>query len=267
MEPNITDIIKNKSFLNENGVYYLTKPAEKDIAAEKQYLKARLNENRIYGDSTVKILPSVGKKHVHYLEWIVRKNSAKKLLSYLSQNKKSKTILELGCGNGWLSAKLANLNNTIVTGMDINHMELEQGARIFGEDNLLFVYANIFDEELDDLKFDYIILASSLSYFDNLEKLVNRLQSMLNDNGEIHLIDNPTYDTSELDKAFQRSKYYYERLLVPNMSKYYFHHDILKAARKYDYEILYNPDSGYNKAKRKIFKNNSPFYWIKLYRK
>lgn len=264
MKPDIIDIIKKKSIGIDNDVYYLTKPIDKYIEAEKQYLKARINENRIYSDSIVKTLPSINKKYIHYEEWKIRKNSSNKLLSYLSGNKEQKTMLELGCGNGWLSCKLSNIKNSVVIGMDINHLELEQGARVFVKDNLLFVYANIFDDNLNDLKFDHIILASSLSYFDDLEKLLSRLYFMLNDNGEIHLIDNPAYSAAELESAFQRSTYYYDRLLVPNMSKYYFHHDILEAVKKYDHEILYDPDSGFNKLRRKILKDNSPFYWIKL---
>jgi SAM-dependent methyltransferase len=257
--------IKRCSIAENESVSYLSRPNTEMVAAEELYLEARIKEHRIYSDETVKNLPDIGRKNVHKAEWRIRKHSASKLFSYLSKNKSHKTILELGCGNGWLSAMLAGLDNSYVVGMDINHMELEQAARVFTDrNNLIFVYGDIFDKVLLELRFDYIILASSVSYFKDVQKLIDNLFLMLNKNGEIHLIDNPSYKSDELAAAKKRSKDYYRGLGVYMMSKNYFHHDLINLVKKYDHRILFNPNRIANKTIKKILSLISPFYWIKI---
>jgi protein-L-isoaspartate O-methyltransferase len=45
--------------------------------------------------------------HRHYHEWQIRKASSNRLVKYLAKKQKILEILEVGCGNGWLSAKLS----------------------------------------------------------------------------------------------------------------------------------------------------------------
>jgi SAM-dependent methyltransferase len=260
----VDEIIKQNCVAENKGVFYINYPTEEEIAVEKSYLEARIKEKRIYGDVIVNSLPTVSKKHRHYSEWIVRKRSAAKLFSYLSGNRKPNTVLELGCGNGWLSAMLTGLNDTFVFGMDINHMELEQGARAFKKENLMFVYGDIFNEAVSALRFDYAIVASSASYFQDLDKLIKRLLSLLNENGEIHFVDNPSFSPDEIETARERSKNYYELIDVLEMSSHYFHHDLKDIVKKYDHKVLYDPRNVFNKIMRKIDKSMSPFYWVKI---
>ena len=74
---------------------------------EEQYLKIRQKEKRLYADEEVKHLPDIAPWHVHYREWQFRKRSATRLMRYLEKKKRALNMLEVGCGNGWLSAKLA----------------------------------------------------------------------------------------------------------------------------------------------------------------
>lgn len=261
---NIEEIIKQNFVAENKGVFYLNYPTEEEIVIEKSYLEARIKEKRIYGDVIVKSLPAVSKKHIHYSEWIIRKQSAAKLFSYLSRNRKQKTILELGCGNGWLSSMLAGMNNTFVVGMDINHMELEQGARVFKKENLKFVYGDVFNEAVSVLRFDFIIVASSASYFEDVDKLIKRLLLLLNERGEIHFVDNPSFSHDEIEKARERSKNYYELIDVLEMSSHYFHHDLKSIVKKYDHRILYDPRNVFSLMMRKIVKSMSPFYWARI---
>ncbi len=53
-------------------------------------------------------------------------------------------ILELGCGNGWLSHLLSQSLQRDVCGIDVNRTELTQAARMFGHDQRLsFIAADI----------------------------------------------------------------------------------------------------------------------------
>lgn len=264
MTHRIKELVKEKSLAEDQGIYYLSIPGQKNISLERAYLEARVREKRIFNDDMVRQLPEVSRKNRHYREWIVRKSSAKKLIWYISRKKGMKAILELGSGNGWLSAKLANMKDSFVIGMDINHMEMEQAARVFQSGNLVFVYADIFDDVLSDLKFDFIIVASSLSYFPDAGQLISRLFSLLNEKGEIHFVDNPSYPSGEIPAAKKRTKHYYKLLGVEEMNRHYFHHDLLSVAGEYNFKILYDPLALLNKSLRKLTKSLSPFYWIKI---
>lgn len=199
-----------------------------EIFSEKEriYIELREHEGRVYSDEEVKLLPNIPFNHPLAFEWKVRKKSSEKLVNYLSTKKLPLTILEIGCGNGWLSHSLAKIANSEVTGLDINLTELEQAARVFsGHSNLQFIYADIFDTWFDGKKFDMIVMAAAIQYFPEPKKLINRLLSMLTKNGEIHIIDSPLYKSEkESEEANKRSAEYFLKQGSSSMSQYYFHH-------------------------------------------
>lgn len=244
------------NFKNKNGVYYLTEP---DNAFEDIYINVRKAEGRIYNDSQVKLLPDINSSHKYYNEWMIRKRSMKMLTFYLDSMPKSKTLLELGCGNGWLTSKLAELDFDEVVGMDVNIPELEQAASVFSERaNLLFAHGNIC---IAGLKFDYIVASSVIAYFENLKSLIDSLLTKLNTNGEIHIIDSPLY--SDTVSARERSLKYYNELGYPEMSEYYHHHSP-EDLKTYNCTFLYDANSLTNKIKRRLNSALSPFSWIRI---
>src|ERR1700749_4063432 len=95
------------------------------IFADK-YAGLRKKQGRTYSDTEVLSLPSIHSSHTFYKEWMVRKRSCKKLLRYIRKKGGVQNILEVGCGNGWLSAQLATNTNATVIGLDINDIELQQ---------------------------------------------------------------------------------------------------------------------------------------------
>ena len=106
---------------------------------EEIYIASRQSENRIYTDEQVAQLPFISPHHIHYDEWQARKRSSDRLKNYLENKNKPLSILEIGCGNGWLSAKLAALKNSTVTGIDINKTEVSQAREVFsGMTNISF---------------------------------------------------------------------------------------------------------------------------------
>jgi len=222
---------------------------------EQEYLSLRDKEGRIYSDEVVVQLPFVSKSHHLKNEWKIRGRSCKWLVNNFSRQNKPYRILEIGCGNGWLSNQLANIPNVKVVGMDINTVELEQANRVFKRANLQFIYGDIREMRLNE-KFDAIVFAASFQYFESVGEILNACFDQLKESGEVHIIDTPFYNVEERDQAKERSKAYFNANSAPGMTDFYFHHS-MASLELYKYRMLYNPKSFINK----VFKIN-PFPWI-----
>lgn len=175
-------------------------------------------------------------------------------------------ILELGCGNGWLVHALSAIKDSRIIGLDINLFELKQASEAFEEvRNVTFLYGDIYEDILLKGSFDIIVLAASIQYFNDIEKLLKRLFELLDNNkGEIHIIDSPLYNDDQLSAAATRSARHYDSLGHPELKNYYFHHSH-NTLRSYNFRKLYNASSIQNKILRKfIFKDLSPFSWIQV---
>lgn len=229
---------------------------------ETIYTEVRKWEKRIYTDEEVAQLPVISSAHPHYKEWRIRKESLKKLITYLKRIKQFTDILEIGCGNGWLSHRLADLPRTKVIGTDINFAEIQQAARVFQHiTNLHFLYGDAEADIFQNNQFDVIIFAASIQYFPSLKEIIGKTLKLLKPNGEIHIIDSHLYTLSELEAAKQRSLRYYQSAGFPEMANRYFHHRLYDL-EGYKYSILYDPKSVFNR----LLKNKNPFYWISIKR-
>ena len=223
---------------------------------ESLYLKVRKKENRLYSDPEVYELPDTFFYNLHRQEWELRRKSLERLQKYLKGREEPAKVLELGCGNGWLSAQIAKYPNYEVMGLDVNLKELEQACRVFDMSNLSFAYGDIFKDILPFESFDYIILSSTIQYFPNLSQLINRCRQFLKPGGEIHIMDSPLYAEKDIENAKKRSAIHYQAIGCPEMIDHYYHHPKTELAI-FDYQYLYKP-------KRFFRKNDSPFPWVKI---
>jgi SAM-dependent methyltransferase len=227
---------------------------------ERQYHSVRLNEQRIYSNEEIALLPEISPSHIHYTEWTIRKKSCNRFLDFLRKKNKKLNILEAGCGNGWLAAKISEIENASVTGIDINRIELMQAVTVFEKrESLRFIYGDLNAPGLAPHSFDVIVFASSIQYFSSLENIISTALLLLNKNGEIHIFDTPFYNERKIANASKRTKAYYASLGFREMSDYYFHHSI-KELGSFGYTILYSPQSVFNKWKKKEY----PFHWIMI---
>lgn len=217
--------------MNPTAVQFFSDP-QTFKEPENLYLEVRRLEGRILPDKWVKNLPNYPASSLFAQEWRWRKRSLNRLIKRLPK-KSGLKILDLGCGNAWMANRLAENPNNSVWAMDLNQEELAQGARLFGRENLLFVYADllsnldIFPESsgITIPEFDRIILAASVQYFPNLELLIQCLRKILSPTGEIHILDSMFYITAEAQSAAQqRSLAYYTQLGKPEMARHYHHH-------------------------------------------
>src|SRR5690348_1058332 len=81
----------------------------REILFEKKYIQVRALESRLYTDDELVRLPEIAPSHPRYKEWQGRSQSCRRLIRYLSRRKTDLDILEIGCGNGWLTHQLAEI--------------------------------------------------------------------------------------------------------------------------------------------------------------
>ena len=222
------------------------------------YHPMRHQEGRVYTDEEVLDLPATLPTHRHYQEWQFRKRSTRRLVQYLERKKGLITILEVGCGNGWLSRCLASVSGSRVIGIDINSVELQQATRVFSHiPNLQFLQGDMQSDIVSDGTADIIVFAASIQYFSSLSSVIRHAMKKLRKDGEIHIIDSPIYKPGELDAARKRTMDYYHKMGYAGMSEHYFHHDTT-SLDEFNYKMLYQPST--LQFSLSPFKN--PFPWI-----
>lgn len=238
--------------------------APADVAA---YLCVRALEGRLYPDEVVRRLPDAPRTDPLAHEWRQRADSARRLVAYLAGAPRPANaplaILEVGCGNGWLTGRLAEIPGSRVTGMDLNEAELEQARRVFGGGlNLCFVTGDVRSAPAPAERLNIIVLASVIQYLADLPGLIRRLADWLAPGGEIHILDSPLYEPSALAAAGERTRAYYAGLGVPLMADLYLHH----AWSEFDglpVEVLYDPVPP-GRIGRLLARPRSPFPWLRI---
>ncbi|MCH7724328.1 MAG: class I SAM-dependent methyltransferase [Bacteroidetes bacterium] len=244
----------------ENGIYIVSRI---DKEFENLYLKVREREKRIYSDLEVSKLPSISPGSPHFREWKLRKRSLQRFTNYIQKYNDKLNLLDVGSGNGWFSANIANRSSIDIYALDVNKFELEQAARVFNFKNIFFIRGNIFDNIFEEHSYDIITLNSSIQYFDDLDKLIKRLFYFLTDKGEIHILDSPIYNQNELAGAKERTARYYISTGFPEMANYYYHH-AFDELKDFNYKILYDPKAVQNNLKKIFGFKDSPFPWIRI---
>lgn len=191
----------------------------------------------MYSDEEVAHLPSTCKDHPFHKEWKIRERSLRRLTKHLQLAGSSLNILEVGCGNGWLAAKLAGITSGEVTGIDINSRELVQAGRVFVDvTNLEFVVKDISLGFLPDKKYDIIVFAASIQYFPSLKEIITNAIEHLTLKGQVHILDSSFYPV----KA----------------DPYFMHH--MHELEAFQFKIIYNPGNLVNK----LLTPGDPFYHI-----
>jgi ubiquinone/menaquinone biosynthesis C-methylase UbiE len=207
----------------DNKIIFLSQPKQESIF-EQAYLSVRENEGRLFTDADVARLPHLNHSHPLAKEWSLRDHSCLSLIKYLKK-RNFKNILEIGCGNGWFSNKIATSLDAKVTGIDINSGELQQAARVFHSSNLSFAFGDPYFNQFPANDFDCILFDGAIQYFKDLQIIFSNCFSHLITKGEIHIIDSPVYKNEKAaEEASARSKKYYEGSGMAAMADFYFHH-------------------------------------------
>lgn len=210
-------------------IQFLSETAPRE-AKEALYLAVRNREGRVLCDEQVAQLPDKSPHPSLAKEWKWRRRSCARLLRRIKHIEKSRgsqgfKILDLGCGNGWMAARLAAQSAREVWAADLNITELEQGCRVFPRDNLHFVYGDILQDVFPAGYFDAVVMAASLQYFRDIQALLASIRRVLKPGGFLEIIDSPFYPSQTAQAAArERSRQYFRQVGYPEMIDYYHHH-------------------------------------------
>ena len=225
------------------------------------YLRARRREGRLLPDDLVQQLPFLPEGDDRHDEWRLRADSSDRLIHYLERLHRPLIVHDLGCGNGWLTARLAALDHVTAVGFDVNDEELAQARRVFADrPRLSFV--------LDEAGFrgvaDLVVLASVLQYIADPAALLRELTSGHEGPAEIHVLDTPIYRAAEVVAARERTRQHFRSIGVPEMIVRYHHHgwDVFAG---FEHTVLYDPNALRHRfARRVLGRRRSPFPWIRV---
>ena len=224
-DPLSINAIINGSFVNSNAMHN--------------------GKGQLYSDEEVTQLPSIRHDHPHYLEWKFREHSTKRLLKLVQHAGTSPNILQVGCGIGWLAAKLASVTQGQVVGIDTNMRELMQAKRVFrGLRNLDFSASDISDGPLKDKQFDLIVFAAYIQFLPSLKAAIKNAIGHLTLMGQIHILDSPMNIGENIWSK------------QTNDNDQQVHH--ISELECFQYKIIYDPDAWNNK----LFTKRDPYCHI-----
>lgn len=150
----------------------------------------------------------------------IQKRMAERLAEYTS-TKSYPTILEIGCGTGFLSQIISkSYNYKTFTAIDIVPdcekyiQEINPNIKFIADDIENFI-------KNSDEKFDLIISNASLQWVDNFEGTISALKSKLNNNGELVFSTFGKENFREIYHAIGASLNYYSQKDMLDMFKEY----------------------------------------------
>ncbi|MBK9276268.1 MAG: class I SAM-dependent methyltransferase [Flavobacteriales bacterium] len=240
----------------EHGVALLEHPGR----FAELYNRAREWEGRILDDAEMARLPQRS-GGPYSREWRVRARSAQRLLDHLARSGPRSAVLDVGCGNGWMSAWLARAGHSVL-GIDRTLPELQQAARVF-PDGPRFALADLFNPALDDLRFNVVLFAASFHYFVDARSTLQRARMLATD-GEVHVMDSMLYpDQKAAGEARARTVAYYAHLGVPELAAHY-HAHTLEEVRTAGPHLLLRRPGRWNTLIDRLHGLRDPFHHVVL---
>ena len=203
-----------------------------------EYFALRQKEWRLPDDDLLAKLPYAPSDHPHASAWKMRKQGMEKLLGVIKRYvKPNAPVLDIGCGNGWMSSRIAEAGFQ-VTAIDVNLAELEQANRVFSRPGMRFAFADLFVWQPDEA-FQAAVLSSAIQYFEEPRKLLAHLFAVNPQLKTVIISDSPFYSAAEKTAAAQRSRQYYSEMGYPEMAAIYHHHSLEDLG--HPYKIEYQP--------------------------
>ena len=184
----------------------------------------REREGRRLPDAVVASLPDVPASHPLSHEWRQRADLRARLVAYLRALPGPMTVVDVGCGNGWLANRIAGIDATRVVGVDAIPEEVDQARRVFGgHPRLEFVQAEVVDGHLPADRPDVVVLASVIQYLpDPAGRRLGARVAALGRRGPRPR--QPAHRPAELAAARERTREHYGEVGAPEMARAYHHH-------------------------------------------
>jgi SAM-dependent methyltransferase len=166
--------------------------------------------------------------------------------------------LDLGCGPGWLTARLARRFGRAL-GVDLVTSELERGSEAFADvERLEFAVADLFEDETPGGPFGVVVAASSAQYFHSLPELVGRMLDLVRDDGRVVVLDTPIYRPDDVPAARERTRRYFRDLGVPEAAPGY-HHHTLESVQHLNPDVVFDPHRLLHRVARRLGRVRTPF--------
>lgn len=202
-----------------------------EVEFSNAYYETRHKEGWIDEDGVVKCLPRVPRNHPHVAHWRVRAITADRLSRIIGQDNRDLRILEVGCGNGWLSVYLARACFAQVLGIDVAAFEIEQARRVWKDESRVTFSVGSILTHGDSLAtplglFDAVLFSASMQYMPNACLAIKSALKLLRPGCFVLVADTPWYNSKNLAGARARTMDYYKSLGVDSMARWYHHHDI-----------------------------------------
>ena len=121
---------------------------------------------------------------------------------------KDMTVLDLGCGFGENCRKIALEGARSVTGIDISQKMLETAVSENSCENVQFLRMSMNDMSGLSRKFDIILSSLAVHYIHDFDKLLRRVNTLLNDGGYfIFSQEHPLTTALKADNYWTKDKY------------------------------------------------------------
>ena len=134
-----------------------------DWTDRKRAMFDDVEKNAVYRDSWIQKNRYYHQHDINFLNFLIAKNA---------------TVLDVGCGNGWV---LSKLNAAKKTGVDFSPSVIDCAQRICPEANFILadIESNSMHEAIKaDGPFDYIVLSDTLAYLDDIEVTLANIKSL-----------------------------------------------------------------------------------------
>lgn len=252
----------------ENGLFILHPAQKQDQQRDEQRFRLDKKENRLYDDGEVREFPKTFSYNLHKDQWKVREALIDKFDAYLKKTLAPETepqnVLVVACGNGWLSARIAERDHLNVIAIDDRKWLLEQAVRVFYRSNLKFIQADINSKAFPGPTFDLIIIQEGTYLFSNLDILLESCMACLNPDGEIHLLSNLVFPDKKIVAAQAEMEVHFAEIDCPHVSEYVHLHnaDSLEA---YAYTLMAKAP-GFSLRRKKALESQKKYDWIKISR-
>jgi ubiquinone/menaquinone biosynthesis C-methylase UbiE len=229
------------------------------------YRRARAAEGRLLDDALVAGLPSLPSGHPLALESALRRQTAARFLAWLAGTPAPRTVLDVGCGTGWLAAAVARIPGTRAIGIDLDGPELDQARRVFGQPGGAAYIAGVAETfDAAALAPDVIVLASVIQYLADPAEVVGRLLAACRPGGSVHVLDSPLYRSDEVAAAAARTAAHYARIAVPELAAAYHHHTLEAFAGLAPVVVRARPAAWRQRVAARLGRPISPFPWLRF---
>jgi len=185
-----------RRFEYRDRIYRFLTPGRQALAAPflHQYHVVREQDGyRVGNPDYYRVLPAVAQSHPHAAEWRIRQQSYVELQNRVLAGGGSRSILDLGAGNGWLSHRLATLGHR-VTAVDWWDDECDGlGVCRYYAAPIACVQADFDALPFAPRQFDVVVFNGSLHYAPDVCATLNRARRMLAHGGVIAVMDSPMF--------------------------------------------------------------------------